>query len=80
MIIKSILEIGAASGAHPVAEAIDMAVTRCGALDGVIHAASIPGGGEVMTWAADVTDATALRQTDQEVRSIIAPKADGLAI
>jgi hypothetical protein len=79
-ITKSIMKIGAASGAHLMAEAIDMAVTHWGALDDVIHAASVPGGGEVVTCAADATDATALRQTDQEVRAIIAPRADGLGI
>jgi hypothetical protein len=79
-IAKATMEIWAASGAHLMAEATDMAVTHWGALDGVIHVASIPGGGEVMTCAAAATDATALRQTDQEVRAIIAPRADGLAI
>ncbi len=79
-VIRSIREIEAAGGevitwaadatdAHAMAEAIDMAVSRWGALDGVIHAAGIPGDGAI-----------ALRQTDEEARRIIAPKADGLAV
>ncbi len=43
--------------------------SRWGGLDGVIHAAGIPGDGAI-----------SLRQTDQEARSIIAPKAEGLAV
>jgi len=79
-VIKSIREIEAAGGevvtwaadatdANAMAEAIKTAVSRWGALDGVIHAAGVPGDGVI-----------ALRQTDQEIRSIIAPKADGLRV
>jgi phthiocerol/phenolphthiocerol synthesis type-I polyketide synthase E len=79
-VIRSIREIEAAGGevvtwaadatdASAMAEAIKTAVSRWGALDGVIHAAGIPGDGVI-----------ALRQTDQEIRSIIAPKVDGLAV
>ena len=79
-VIRSIGEIEAAGGevvtwaadatdANAMAEAIKAAVSRWGALDGVIHAAGVPGDGVI-----------ALRQTDQEIRSIIAPKADGLAV
>jgi phthiocerol/phenolphthiocerol synthesis type-I polyketide synthase E len=52
-----------------MAPAIERAVSQWGALDGVIHAAGIPGEGVV-----------ALRETDQEARAIVAPKADGLAV
>ena len=43
--------------------------TDWGALDGVIHAAGVPGNGRI-----------AVRQEDQEVRDVLAPKVDGLAV
>ena len=49
--------------------AITAARIRWGALDGVIHAAGVPGNGRI-----------AVRQEDQEVRDVLAPKVDGLAV
>ncbi|MEP7209269.1 MAG: SDR family NAD(P)-dependent oxidoreductase [Alphaproteobacteria bacterium] len=48
--------------------AIDQARARWGAIDGVIHAAGVPGAGE-----------PSFLETVEEIRSVISPKRDGLA-
>ena len=79
-LIRSIREIEAAGGEVMTAAAdaadhaamsaaITAARIRWGALDGVIHAAGVPGNGRI-----------AVRQEDQEVRDVLAPKVDGLAV
>ena len=49
--------------------AVDKSRERWGALDGVIHAAGVPGNGRL-----------AILQDDQEIRSVLAPKVDGLGV
>jgi phthiocerol/phenolphthiocerol synthesis type-I polyketide synthase E len=49
--------------------AIDHANARWGAIDGVIHAAGVPGAGE-----------PSFLETTEEVRSVISPKRGGLAV
>lgn len=79
-IINAIREIEAAGGEVVTAaadaadfaamkEAIDEACSRWGGLDGVIHAAGIPGDRKI-----------AVRQNDQELRAVLSPKVDGLAV
>jgi acyl transferase domain-containing protein len=61
----------AADTADPVAMAlaIEQARARWGGIDGVIHAAGVPGNGRMAVW-----------QDDQEIRSVLSPKIDGLAV
>lgn len=79
-IIKSIRDIEAAGGEVIAAAAdaadlasmtaaIDEARSRWGGLNGVIHAAGVPGAGAI-----------AIRQDDEEVRAVLSPKVDGLAV
>ena len=79
-IIKSIQQIEAAGGEVITAAAdaadlvamraaIDEARSRWGGLDGVIHAAGIPGNGTIT-----------VRQDDQEARAVLSPKAGGLSV
>jgi acyl transferase domain-containing protein len=79
-IIKAVLEMEAAGGevlvaaadaadAAAMASAIAEASARWGKLDGVIHAAGVPGSGRI-----------ALLQDAHEVRSVLAPKIDGLDV
>ncbi len=59
----------AAEDADAMRAAIDSARARFGALDGVIHAAGVPGTGTI-----------ALRKQPGEVAAVLAPKLDGLAV
>ena len=79
-IIRAILDIEAMGGTvvTAVADAADLAAMeaaiagfreRWGELDGVIHAAGVPGAGRL-----------AVLQDDQEVQSVLAPKVDGLRV
>ena len=79
-VIKAIRDIEAMGGKvmTAVADAADFAamqaaIDKCrecwGALDGVIHAAGVPGNGRL-----------AVLQDDQETRSVLAPKVDGLRV
>jgi acyl transferase domain-containing protein len=63
--------VAAADAADPIAmaAAIEQAQKRWGALDGVIHAAGIAGTGYI-----------AARQDAAEIRTVLAPKVDGLAV
>jgi phthiocerol/phenolphthiocerol synthesis type-I polyketide synthase E len=79
-IIHAIRDIEAAGGEvmTAVADAADLAAMataigkarECwGGLDGVIHAAGVPGNGRI-----------AVLQDEQEIRSVLAPKIDGLGV
>jgi len=79
-IIKAIREIEAMGGTvmTAVADAADFAAMEAaidrsrqcwGGLDGVIHAAGVPGNGRLT-----------VLQDDQEIRSVLAPKVDGLRV
>jgi phthiocerol/phenolphthiocerol synthesis type-I polyketide synthase E len=80
MIVKAIRKIEAAGGeviaavadaadSAAMARAIDTARRRWGGIDGIIHAAGIVGSGHV-----------AVRQDADEIRSVLAPKADGFSV
>ncbi len=79
-VIRSIRDIEAAGGevitaaadvadASAMESAIDLARSRWGPLDGVIHAAGVFGNGVI-----------AFRQDTEELHSVISPKMDGLAV
>ena len=79
-IVKSVRNIEAMGGTvmTAVADAADFAAMEAaigkarecwGGLDGVIHAAGVPGNGRL-----------AVLQDDQEIRSVLAPKVDGLRV
>jgi phthiocerol/phenolphthiocerol synthesis type-I polyketide synthase E len=61
----------AADAADPAAmsHAIDQARHRWGGIDGIIHAAGIAGSGNI-----------AVRQDAEDIRSVLAPKLDGLSV
>jgi acyl transferase domain-containing protein/NADP-dependent 3-hydroxy acid dehydrogenase YdfG len=64
-----ITAVADAADAAAMRLAIDRACARWGAIDGVIHAAGVPGAGE-----------PSFLETTEEMRSVISPKRDGLTV